>query len=182
MNEIVKGSEVYHKVNNTKHIVESIESFDNIILVFTEDSKCFPIKEVSSTNPVHLRLCNVFKSWIFGKPQILKEDTEDEFMDSILDILVKENILINCHDPEPSTDVVYALANKLQDPIEQFKINYEWFNFIHGKHGINQIPGNRNFYNYLNPFSIDGQIYLGGYRIKRPWHYHEKNLLERIHV
>jgi hypothetical protein len=77
MNEIVKGSEVYHKVSNTKHIVESIESFDNVTLVFTEDSKCFPIKEVLNTNPVHLRLCNVFRSWIFGKPQILKEDTEE---------------------------------------------------------------------------------------------------------
>lgn len=91
---------------------------------------------------------------------------------------VRDNILINCHEEVPSTDVVYALANKLQDPLQQRKVEYEWFNFIHGKHGINQIPGNRDFYNYLSPFIIKDEIYLGGYRIKRPWHYHKKDLLE----
>lgn len=95
---------------------------------------------------------------------------------------VKEKILLNCHENVPSTDIIYSLANKLQDTLQQHKIEYEWFNFIHGKHGINQIPENRNFYNYLNPFCIKNEIYLGGYRINRPWHYHEKNLSERINV
>jgi hypothetical protein len=50
---------------------------------------------------------------------------------------VKEQCLTNCHDAEPTTDVVYALANKMLDPLQENKIEYEWFNFVHNKNNVN---------------------------------------------
>ena len=95
-------------------------------------------------------------------------------------IYVKENILINCHDSEPTTDVVYALANKIMDPLQLKKINFEWFNFIHGKSAINQIPAVKKLYNYVTPYRIKDKLYLGSYPVNRIWHYHDKNILDEI--
>lgn len=95
---------------------------------------------------------------------------------------VRDNILINCHDRYPTTDVVYALANKIQDPLEQNKIDYEWFKFIHGKSQINQAAPGRRFYNYVSPYIVNDEIYLGGYRVNRIWHYNDKNIMEKINV
>ena len=39
-------------------------------------------------------------------------------------------MLIDCHDPYPSTDVVYALAYRMIDPTNQYLIDYEWFKFL----------------------------------------------------
>ncbi len=45
-------------------------------------------------------------------------------------------MLIGCHDPYPSTDVVYALAYRIIDPTQKQLINYPWFKFIHNKPAI----------------------------------------------
>jgi len=95
---------------------------------------------------------------------------------------VQEQILINCHDKNPTTDVVYALANKLLDPLQTNKIDYEWFKFIHYKQGIQPMPGNRTLLNYVSPYSINGDICLGSYKINRIWHYHQKNIPEKLHA
>ena len=44
---------------------------------------------------------------------------------------VQSNMLINCHDEYPSTDVVFALAYRIMDPTSQGLIDYDWFKFIH---------------------------------------------------
>jgi len=94
---------------------------------------------------------------------------------------VRDNILIGCHDTNPTTDVVYALAAKIQDPTQNSMIKFEWFNFIHGKNKLN--PNTikyDNLNNYLHPQIINGEVFLGGYRIDRIWHYHKKDLLKEI--
>jgi hypothetical protein len=47
MKKLFKGDYVLNSKHNTYHHVESIEDFDNKIVVFTEDSKCFPLEEVT---------------------------------------------------------------------------------------------------------------------------------------
>ena len=93
---------------------------------------------------------------------------------------VKESILVNCHDEQPTTDVVYALANKIQDPMQLGKIDYEWFKFMHNKQHINKI--NTAFDNdiYLNPIKIQNKFYIGGYRQHRVVHYHNKEMIGEI--
>ena len=93
----------------------------------------------------------------------------------------KNKFLINCHDEEPTTDIIYSLALKIQDPLQENKIDYAWFKFIHGKPFINKIPGNMEQYNYLYPYKINKKTYLGGKSIDRIWHYHDKNMIDTLY-
>ncbi len=93
---------------------------------------------------------------------------------------ISQNTLINCHDPEPTTDVVYALAMKTMDPLQEDKIDYEWFNFIHNKNAINGLSAIYNNDQYLNPVNVDNKTYVGGYRQDRIWHYHNKELNDKL--
>jgi len=92
--------------------------------------------------------------------------------------IVQQELLINCHDAYPSTDVVYALAYRIMDPLKEQLIDYPWFKFIHGKNGINDVPTSQDQYNYLYPIALDDRIYLGGNRLHRIWHYHDKKIPE----
>ena len=93
---------------------------------------------------------------------------------------VKEKCLINCHDKQPTTDVVYALANKILDPAQERSVKYDWFNFIHNKNFVNGLTQVYNNDQYLNPIKIDNKIYSGGHRISRVWHYHNNSLPEEL--
>lgn len=92
---------------------------------------------------------------------------------------VKNEVLFGCHDSHPTTDIVYALANKIQDPLNQHFVTYDWFNFVHGKQKIhaNALTAT-DLYNYLHPVLCDDGVFLGGYKQHRPLHYHEKNFLK----
>lgn len=94
---------------------------------------------------------------------------------------VKENILIDCHDENPTTDVVYALANKIMDPLQLDAVKLEWFNFVHNKYLLNVNTARySDDSNYLYPQLIDHNVYIGGYKTDRIWHYHKKDLLKEI--
>ena len=90
---------------------------------------------------------------------------------------MKEKVLVNCHDEQPTTDVVYALANKLQDPLQLDKVEYEWFKFMHNKQHINSVGEQFDNDNYLYPMKVADKLYMGGYRQNRIVHYHNKKLL-----
>ena len=90
--------------------------------------------------------------------------------------VVKKTILINCHDEQPTTDVVYALANKIQDPLQHDKIDYEWFKFMHNKQDINRISNKFKNDAYLYPIKVANKFYMGGHRQHRIVHYHNKKL------
>ena len=95
---------------------------------------------------------------------------------------VKENILINCHDEQPTTDVVYALSNKIQDPLQADKIEYEWFKFMHNKQHINKVNPIYENDNYLYPLKVKNKLYIGGYTQDRIVHYHNKALPKELHA
>ena len=93
---------------------------------------------------------------------------------------VRDNVLINCFDKEPTTDVVYALANKLLDPLQIKKIDYEWFKFVHNKNDVNGLTPVYNNNDFLQIYKQDDAVYVGGYRQSRLWHYHEKDTMEKL--
>ena len=92
---------------------------------------------------------------------------------------IKKEVLINCHDKYPSTDVVYALAYRIIDPTNQNLIDYPWFKFIHNKGKI-QAPMVADHNDYLMPIKLGDRIYVGSQRINSVWHYHNKEILEEI--
>ncbi len=89
---------------------------------------------------------------------------------------VKSKMLIACHDPYPSTDVVFALAYRMMDPTMQHLINYEWFKFIHHKPAIHNLSRVKDHNQYLYPNKSGEALYLGETRISRVWHYHNKEM------
>jgi len=94
---------------------------------------------------------------------------------------VRDNLLINCHDAYPTTDVIYALAYKIMDPTNEQLIDYPWFKFVHGKPTINLSPI-ANCNNYLYPVRLEDRLYLGGRRLTEVWHYHDKNIPEVLNA
>jgi hypothetical protein len=66
------------------------------------------------------------------------------------------------------------------DPTNSNLIDYEWFKFIHGKPAINDIHVAMEQYNYLYPVTLSDKSYLGGSRLHRIWHYHDKKLMESM--
>ena len=88
-------------------------------------------------------------------------------------------MLINCHDPYPSTDVVYALAYRMIDPVDQYLINYEWFKFLHHKPAVNNLQHTKDQNEYLYPNQTGENIYLGDKRLSRVWHYNKKDIYVR---
>ena len=92
---------------------------------------------------------------------------------------VKTQMLIDCHDPYPSTDVVYALAYRMIDPVDQHLINYEWFKFLHHKPAVNNLQHTKDQNEYLYPNQTGENIYLGDKRLSRVWHYNKKDIYVR---
>ncbi len=93
---------------------------------------------------------------------------------------VKNEVLINCHDERPTTDVVYALANLLQDPLQIKKTEFEWFKFMHNKQSVNKVTTSYGNNNYLYPLKVKDKFYLGGYQQNRIVHYHDKKTMEQV--
>jgi hypothetical protein len=96
--------------------------------------------------------------------------------------VVKEKVLIGCHDKQPTTDIVYALANKIQDPLQLDKKEYNWFKFMHNKHHINKLNTKFENDNYLYPLKIANKLYIGGYQQDRIVHYHNKKMLGELNA
>ena len=93
---------------------------------------------------------------------------------------VRDNCLINCFDEEPTTDVIYALANKMLDPFEILKVDYEWFKFVHNKNDVNGLTPLYNNNDFLQTYKQGDAYYLGGYKQSRIWHYYEKETMENL--
>ena len=89
---------------------------------------------------------------------------------------VKKNILVNCHDPYPSTDVVFGLAYRILDPSNKGLIDYEWFKFLHHKPAVNNLTRVKEQNNYLYPNASGDRVFLGERRVSRVWHYHDKEI------
>jgi hypothetical protein len=95
---------------------------------------------------------------------------------------VCENVLRNCHDRYPSTDVIYALAQRLSDPSSSELINFPWFKIIHNKKSINQLDHVVKNDSYLMPTRVGGMLIHGGHAQTRPLHYVNKTYLEELNA
>ena len=93
---------------------------------------------------------------------------------------VRTQMLINCHDQYPSTDVVFALAFRLLDPTNRKLIDYEWFKFLHHKPDVNGLTRVKDQNNYLFPNSVGDATFLGDTRVSRVWHYNKKDIDVRV--
>ena len=94
---------------------------------------------------------------------------------------VKDKMLVNCHDKQATTDVVYALALKIMDPLQENRIDYEWFNIMHNKSGANRLYAGFINDQYLYTMRVGESIMLGGYRQSRVFHYHNKILAKELY-
>jgi hypothetical protein len=76
MSKIIKGSKIKNNKLGTFHVVESVEIYDEVTLVYTEDVKCFPTNEIERIVPLHEKLCNLFLSWVSSDGVIHNPDRE----------------------------------------------------------------------------------------------------------
>ena len=94
---------------------------------------------------------------------------------------VRENLLKNCNDRYPTTDVVYAMAAKLFDPLRRDMVVYDFFRMIHYKNRINNTDDLTDIVSKHLPFKDSQKLIVGQHAITKPMHYHHKDFVERIH-
>ena len=86
--------------------------------------------------------------------------------DNLLCIFTKNNLNINIKEIENTREIK--------------RLNIILIKFIHGKSSVNEITVAADQYNYLYPVKLADRIYLGGKRLDRIWHYHDKKLMDTI--
>ena len=93
---------------------------------------------------------------------------------------VRDKMLVNCHDQQPTTDVVYALALKIIDPLQIKEIRHDWFTMMHNKNNVNRISEAFKNDQYLYTMNVEGNLYSGCHRQSRVLHYHNKALAKEL--
>ena len=150
-------------------------------LVFSVNCRNYKDEIISGTPYRHLFKRNFLPDTYNGLMYFRKSNKAKKFFDTAGHITrnwneVKEKMLINCHDRYPSTDVVFALANRIMDPTCRGMVDYEWFKFIHHKPAINKLQNLKDQNNYLYPNRNGDAVYLGHKRVSRVWHYFDKEI------
>ena len=150
-------------------------------LVFSVDCKDYRDGVVKDTKYRQLFIKNNLPNIYNGLMYFRRSKRAHEFFTLAEHIVknwkqVKNNMLLACHDPYPSTDVVFALAYRIMDPTMQHLIDYEWFKFIHHKPGIHNLERVQDHNQYLYPNTSGNALFLGEKRVSRVWHYHDKEL------
>jgi hypothetical protein len=84
-------------------------------------------------------------------------------------------ILLNCRDPEPTTDVVYALAADIIGRELCTIPSLDFINFVHMKPSINGYDESAKFQDvYVTEF-FSGMTRINNINQYHPVHYHEKD-------
>ena len=94
---------------------------------------------------------------------------------------VKDNMLINCHDQHPTTDVVYALALKILDPLQERTPRLDFFRMIHYKNHLNDTNNPTDMIAKHLPMQEKSKMTVGAYAITKPLHYHHRDFPDRIY-
>lgn len=94
--------------------------------------------------------------------------------------MVRTDILRNCTDLHGSTDVVYALAAKMLDPLSKDHVKYDFFKMIHYKNRLNNTDDVTDMITKHSPFRDQQKLIVGQHAITKPMHYHHKDFVERI--
>lgn len=89
---------------------------------------------------------------------------------------VQKLLLKNCRDPQPTTDLVYALAAKIIGPENCTIPTLDFFNFVHMKPLINDWPSG-NWQDMVITESPLPMIRIGNVNQYHPVHYHEKSYM-----
>lgn len=90
---------------------------------------------------------------------------------------VRTNILKNCRDPQPTTDVVYALAAKILNE-EKFTIpSLLYPTFIHMKPALHSWGMSDKWYKKIYSEIDKTDILIGFTKQMYPFHYHEKEFI-----
>ena len=63
-----KGDKIKDIINGSVHIIETVESFGDNTVIFTEDNKCLPIKNVSE-----FTMCNELTEVLTNDPEIIND-------------------------------------------------------------------------------------------------------------
>lgn len=71
---ITRGNTIIHKKTKTKHIVESVDYYDDVTLIFTEDIKYFPIDDVELYK--EFKISNYFMRLFNNQKNNKNEDNE----------------------------------------------------------------------------------------------------------
>jgi len=150
-------------------------------LVFSVDCRNYKDSIIKHTPYRNLFLRNHLPNIYNGLIYFRKSAWAQKFFDLAKAITqnwqqVKSELLINCHDQYPSTDVVFALAYRIMDPTNKALIDYEWFKFIHHKPAVNQLTRVKDQNNYLYPNTSGKYVYIGDKRASRVWHYFDKEI------
>lgn len=156
-------------------------------LIFSLDCLDFrenPIKD-KFYRPYHE--CNFLPNIYSGMTYFRKSNRAKEFYENCRTVsdnwhFFRDNILLNCFDELPTTDVVYALAYRILDPLQQKLIDYPWFKFIHNKDRIHGSKYRQDGLNYYYPLCINEKLFFGGRRLSAPLHYYEKNFMEEVNA
>jgi hypothetical protein len=135
--------------------------------------------------PYHFK--NILPNVYNGMTYFRKSSIAKKFFDICQAItlhwnVVKEELLKNCFDSEPTTDTVYALAHRILDPMREQIVDYPWFKFVHNKPSIHQTRYDYEPLNYYYPMRSQEVTYFGGRRIIAPLHYYYKNFLEVLNA
>jgi len=103
------------------------------------------------------------------------------FKQNIYDILQKELDIINSNNFKKV--FIFDNYDYDYDPneiINNKKIDYDFFKFVHNKKAVNKITKPIDTNDYLYPMIVDNKLYVGGYKMDRLWHYHDKNVPEDL--
>jgi hypothetical protein len=88
---------------------------------------------------------------------------------------IVQNTLLNCRDPFPTTDVVYALTASLIGRELCTIPSMDFINFVHMKPSINGYPEMAKFQNMFVTEFDHGMIRINNINQYHPIHYHEKD-------
>jgi hypothetical protein len=71
MKKFKKGDYIECVDKKTKHVIESLETIENITVIFTEDSKCFPVEKIKKSDR---SIVGSFFAKILRGEQVTKEE------------------------------------------------------------------------------------------------------------
>jgi len=88
---------------------------------------------------------------------------------------VKDNLLVNCRDDHPTTDVVYALTAKIIGQEKCTLPSCDFVNFVHMKPDINRLSHYNPWYDLVVHETDLPMVRVNNINQYHPFHYYEKS-------
>ena len=88
---------------------------------------------------------------------------------------VRDQVLIDCRDPEPTTDLVYAIATRVLGEEKCTVPTMDFINFTHMKPGIQGWNDSQSWLEHAVVEIDDNMIRINNVNQYHPFHYQDKN-------